>query len=222
MSVRSSSDLYNDSPIRCSLWGRRGRRETSHDVETENQVDRPTVTERRDLMLRRGRIIVYTGEGKGKTTAAFGAAMRASGHGLKVAIVQFIKGVWDYGEVKAVEACSDIEVTRIGSGFTWLAKDPSEPRRLAKEAWAVSKEIALSGRYDLVVLDELNCAIAEGYVGVDEVLTLLADRPSGLSIIITGRDARPEIIGAADTATEMRCLKHAFDQGVPARKGIEY
>jgi len=182
----------------------------------------PAVTRGRDIMLGRGRIIVYTGDGKGKTTAAFGSAMRASGHGLKVAVVQFIKGVWDYGEVKAVEACADIEVTRIGSGFTWLAEDPAEPRGLAREAWALSKEMALSGRYDLLVLDELNCAVAEGYVEVDEVLDLLADRPSGLSVIITGRDASPDIIAAADTATEMRSLKHAFDQGVPARKGIEY
>jgi cob(I)alamin adenosyltransferase len=173
-------------------------------------------------MLGRGRVIVFTGEGKGKTTAAFGSAIRASGHGLEVAIVQFIKGVWDYGEVKAVMICGNIEVTRIGSGFTWLAEDPSEPRQLARDAWTASKEIALSGRYDLLVLDELNCAIAEGYVGVDEVLALLADRPSRLSVIITGRDAKPEIIGVADTATEMRCLKHAFDEGVLARKGIEY
>jgi len=113
-------------------------------------------------------------------------------------------------------------VTRIGSGFTWLAEDPSEPRKLAREAWALAKEIALSGRYDLLVLDELNCAVAEGYVEVGEVLALLADRPSELSVVITGRDAKPEIIEAADTATEMRCLKHAYYQGVPARKGIEY
>jgi cob(I)alamin adenosyltransferase len=181
-----------------------------------------TVAKGKDIMLGRGRVIVYTGDGKGKTTAAFGAAIRASGHGFRVAIVQFIKGVWDYGEVKAVEACIGIEVTRIGSGFTWLAEDPSEPRGLAREAWALSKEMALSGRYDLLVLDELNCAVAEGYVEVDEVLDLLANRPGGLSVIITGRDARPEIVAAADTATEMRCLKHAFDQGVPAKKGVEY
>ncbi len=173
-------------------------------------------------MLGKGRVIVFTGEGKGKTTAAFGTAIRASGHGLDVAIVQFIKGVWDYGEAKAVARCGNIEVTRIGSGFTWLAADPSEPRKLAREAWAIAKETALSGRYDLLVLDELNCAVAEGYVGVEEVLALLADRPSTLSVVITGRDAKPEIIEAADTATDMRCLKHAFDQGVPARKGIEY
>jgi cob(I)alamin adenosyltransferase len=173
-------------------------------------------------MLGRGRIIVHTGDGKGKTTAAFGAAMRASGHGLQVAVVQFIKGAWNYGEVRAAESCLHIEVTRIGSGYTWLADDPSEPRRLAREAWKVSREIALSDRYDLLILDELNCAVAEGYVGVNEVLALLVDKPGRLSIVITGRDAKPEIIDAADTATEMRCLKHAYAQGVPARKGIEY
>lgn len=173
-------------------------------------------------MLGRGRIIVYTGDGKGKTTAAFGSAIRAAGHGFSVAIVQFIKGVWDYGEVKAVQTCAGIEVTRIGSGFTWLAEDPAEPRGLAREAWLLSKEAAFSGRYDLLVLDELNCAVAEGYIEVEEVLEMLAERPSELSVIITGRDAKPELIAAADTATEMRSLKHAFDQGVPARKGIEY
>ena len=173
-------------------------------------------------MSARGRVIVNTGDGKGKTTAAFGAAIRASGHGLQVAVVQFIKGVWDYGETRAVRGCSNIEVTRIGSGFTWLAADPSEPLTLAREAWEVSRERALSDRYDLLILDELNCAVAEGYVGVDEVLALLAAKPSRLSVIITGRGAKPEIIDAADTATEMRCVKHAFAQGAPARKGIEY
>ena len=173
-------------------------------------------------MLGKGRIIVYTGDGKGKTTAAFGSAMRAAGHGFNVAVVQFIKGVWNYGEVKAVEACKGIEVTRIGSGFTWLAEDPAEPRALAREAWSLAREMALSDRYELLVLDELNCAVSEGYIAVEEVLGLLAERPSRLSMIITGRDARAEVIAAADTATEMRSLKHAFDQGVPARKGIEY
>jgi cob(I)alamin adenosyltransferase len=173
-------------------------------------------------MLRKGRIIVHTGDGKGKTTAAFGAALRASGHGLEVAVVQFIKGVWDYGEVRAVERSTNIGVTRIGSGFTWLAEDPSEPRRLAQEAWKVAKEMAFSDRYDLLILDELNCAVTEGYVGVDEILTFLAEKPIRLSVIITGRDAKPEIIDAADTVTDMRCVKHAFDEGEPARKGIEY
>jgi cob(I)alamin adenosyltransferase len=173
-------------------------------------------------MLGVGRIIVHTGDGKGKTTAAFGAALRASGHGLKTAIVQFIKGTWDYGETRALEAVPNIEVTRIGSGFTWLAEDPAEPRRLAQEAWRLARDLALSDRYDLLILDELDCALVEGYIGVDEVLALLGDKPQRLSVIITGRGAPPELIEAADTVTEMRCLKHAFSQGVPARRGIEY
>jgi len=173
-------------------------------------------------MLGEGRVIVNTGDGKGKTTAAFGAALRASGHGQKVAVVQFIKGTWDYGEVRAVEGCPNIEVTRIGSGFTWLAEDPAEPRALAQEAWTVARALALSDRYDLLVLDELNCAIVEGFVDVDDVLAMLADRPRRLSVIITGREAPPELVEAADTVTEMRCVKHAFFQGVPAKRGVEY
>jgi cob(I)alamin adenosyltransferase len=173
-------------------------------------------------MLGSGRIIVHTGDGKGKTTAAFGAALRASGHGLKTIIVQFIKGNWDYGEVRALEGCANVEVIRIGSGFTWLAEDPAEPRLLAREAWKVASELALSDNYDLLVLDELNCAVVEGYVTVEEVLAMLAEKPQRLSVIITGRGASPELIDAADTVTEMRSVKHAFAQGVPARRGIEY
>jgi len=169
-----------------------------------------------------GRIIINTGDGKGKTTAAFGAVLRAAGHGLKVAVVQFIKGSWNYGETRALQALPDVEITRIGSGFTWLAEDPAVPRRLALEAWELAKDLALSDQYDLLVLDELNCAIVEGYVGVTDVLALLRDKPQRLSVIITGRGAPPELIEAADTVTEMRCIKHAFAQGVPARRGIEY
>jgi cob(I)alamin adenosyltransferase len=183
----------------------------------------PTKSGRRRLaMLGGGRVIVNTGDGKGKTTAAFGAALRASGHGQKVAVVQFIKGTWDYGEMRALEGCLGIEVTRIGSGFTWLAEDSAEPRALAQEAWRVARDLALSDRYDLLVLDELNCAIAEGFVGVEDVLVVLADKPRRLSVIITGREAPPELVEAADTVTEMRAVKHAFSQGVPAKRGIEY
>ncbi|OFW61236.1 MAG: cob(I)yrinic acid a,c-diamide adenosyltransferase [Actinobacteria bacterium RBG_16_64_13] len=173
-------------------------------------------------MLGQGRIIVHTGDGKGKTTAAFGAALRAAGHGHKVAVLQFIKGNWDYGEVRALAACPNVELTRVGSGFTWLAEDPAEPRRLAREAWQLARELALSDRYDLLVLDELNCAVAEGYVAPEEVVGLLVEKPQRLSVIITGRGATAELIDAADTVTEMRCIKHAFTQGVPARRGIEY
>lgn len=174
-------------------------------------------------MLGSGRIIIHTGDGKGKTTAAFGAALRAAGHGLKTAVVQFIKGGnWDYGELLALQACSNIEVTRIGSGFTWLAKDAAEPRSLARKAWKTAAEIVLSDHYDLVVLDELNYALREGYITTEEVLSLLSSKPSRLSVIITGRGAPQELVDAADTVTEMRCVKHAFSQGIPAKRGIEY
>jgi cob(I)alamin adenosyltransferase len=172
--------------------------------------------------MSKGRIIVNTGDGKGKTTAAFGTALRASGHGQKVAIVQFIKGDWNYGEVAALEGCPNIEMRRIGSGFTWLADDPAVPRALAREAWDLSRELAASDRYDLLVLDELNYAATEGYVSVDEILDLLETKPPRLSVIITGRGAPPELVAAADTVTEMRSVKHAFDDEVTAKKGIEY
>jgi cob(I)alamin adenosyltransferase len=173
-------------------------------------------------MLGSGRIIVYTGDGKGKSTAAFGSALRASGHGLRTAILQFIKGEWDYGETRALAGLTGLEVTRIGSGFTWLAEDPAQPRLLAEEAWKVARELALSDRYDLLVLDELTHAINEEYVSVEEVLALLSEKPDRLSVIITGRDAPAELIDAADTVTEMCSVKHALEQGVPARRGIEY
>ena len=173
-------------------------------------------------MLGQGRVIVHTGDGKGKTTAAFGAALRASGHGMKTAMVQFIKGSWDYGEAKALADVPNIELTRIGSGFTWLAEDPDQPRSLAEEAWAVSREKALSDSYDLLILDELNCAIGEGYIAVQDVIELLRERPRRLSVIITGRGAPDELVAVADTVTDMQCVKHAFDVGVPAIRGIEY
>ncbi len=173
-------------------------------------------------MLGNGRVIVNTGDGKGKTTAAFGAAFRAAGHGLEVAIVQFIKGSWNYGEVNASQHFPNISATRVGSGYTWLAEDPAVPRQLAREAWTVCLELAASDRFDLLVMDELNCAVSEGFIGVEEVVGLLRSKPTRLSVIITGRDAKQEIIDEADTVTEMRCVKHAFAQGVPARKGIEY
>jgi len=169
-----------------------------------------------------GRIIINTGEGKGKTTAALGTALRAAGHGQKVAIIQFLKGQWNYGEAKALGLVKNIELTRIGSGFTWQAEDPEVPRKLARQAWEVAREKVMSDRYELVILDELNYALHEGYVQVAEVLSLLAQKPRRLSIIITGRWAPADLVDAADTVTEMCCVKHAFTEGVPAQKGIEY
>lgn len=173
-------------------------------------------------MPSKGRVIINTGEGKGKTTAALGAALRAAGHGQRVTIIQFLKGQWDYGEAKALESLRNVELIRIGSGFTWQAEDPEVPRALARRAWEVAQERVMSDRYDLVVLDELNYVLGEGYVDVAEVLTLLTQKPPRLSIIITGRGAPAELVEAADTVTEMCCVKHAFAQGTPAQRGIEY
>jgi cob(I)alamin adenosyltransferase len=172
--------------------------------------------------MSRGRIIINTGDGKGKTTAAFGTALRASGHGQKVAIVQFIKGSWNYGELAALANCPNIEVRRFGSGFTWMAEDPAVPRALAREAWEFVRDLATSDHYDLLILDELNYAVTEGYMSVEEILAFLAEKPVRLSVIITGRNAAPELVDAADTVTEMRAMKHAFERGAPAKKGIEY
>jgi cob(I)alamin adenosyltransferase len=172
--------------------------------------------------MSRGRIIVNTGDGKGKTTAALGTAIRAAGHGQRVAIVQFLKGTWNYGEAAVLAACPNIELRRIGSGFTWEAPDPSVPLALAREAWEYARDLALSDRYDLIVLDELNYAVTEGYVSAEEVLDFLEVKPQRLSVIITGRSAAQSLIDAADTVTEMRPIKHAFEHGAPAKKGIEY
>jgi cob(I)alamin adenosyltransferase len=172
--------------------------------------------------VRRGRIIVNTGDGKGKTTAALGTVLRAAGHGQRVAIVQFLKGTWNYGEAKALECFPNVELQRIGSGFTWEAENPAIPRALARKAWEAATRLARCGEYDLLVLDELNYAVSEGYVEVEEVTALLEALPDGLSVIITGRNAAPAVIDLADTVTEMRCVKHGFSAQLPARKGIEY
>ncbi len=170
----------------------------------------------------KGRIIINTGDGKGKTTAALGTVLRAAGHGQRVAIVQFLKGTWNYGEAKALERFPNVELRRIGSGFTWEAEDPSVPRALAREAWDVARRFAQSGDYDLLVLDELNYVVHEGYVTEEEVTTLLRAVSDHLSVIITGRNAAPALIEMADTVTEMRCIKHGFSDGLVAKKGIEY
>ena len=170
----------------------------------------------------RGRIIVNTGDGKGKTTAAFGTALRAAGHSQQVAIVQFLKGSWNYGETIALQDFPNVDLRRIGSGFTWEAADSNVPRELAREAWDLSKDLAASDRLDLLVLDELNYAVTEGYISVEEILSFLSSKPERLSVIITGRNATSGLIEVADTVTEMRCIKHVFEQGGAAKKGIEY
>jgi len=173
--------------------------------------------------MARGLVIVYTGDGKGKTTAALGQALRAAGHGLSVCVLQFIKGKWPTGEARAFQRFlpSAVEFHSLGSGFTWQA-DPAESRRAAEEGWRLAAAKIAAGAHDLVVLDELTHAINHGLVGLDPVLASLASRPPATHVVVTGRDAPRPLLDAADLVTEMRCRKHPYQQGVKAQKGIEF
>ena len=171
----------------------------------------------------KGLLLVYTGNGKGKTTAALGQALRAAGHGLKVCIIQFIKGRDDTGEGRALARLGDIiELHTTGSGFTWAAKDPEEPKKAAIAGWTLAREKIMSNRYDMVILDEFTYPLNFDYLNEPKVLAALKERPQGLHLLITGRDASEQLLAAADLVTEMREIKHPFQQGVKARRGIEF
>lgn len=174
-------------------------------------------------MAEKGLLIVFTGDGKGKTTAALGAALRASGHGLRVLIMQFVKGPgWDYGELKALSKLDNVEVRQLGSGFIWEKESLDEDRKLAQEGFRQAKEELSSGRWDMVILDELSIVLSYGLLDEEEVLGVLGERPSDLTVIITGRDASPGLVEAADMVTEMKEVKHPYHEGVKAQKGIEF
>src|SRR3989338_2550392 len=157
---------------------------------------------------RKGLIIVNTGDGKGKTTAALGTAVRACGSGLKVLMVQFIKGGMHYGELDSVKQLSNMEIKQLGEGFTWVTKDPKRDKEVATNGWGWTKEQILSGKYDLVILDEINYAIDYDYVSLTDVVDFLkSKKPPEVHMILTGRNAKPEIIELADLVTEMRKIK---------------
>jgi cob(I)alamin adenosyltransferase len=173
--------------------------------------------------VKRGLLIVNTGNGKGKTTAALGLAFRALGHGFKVCIIQFIKGTWKYGELDAAERFRDLlEIHVMGRGFTWKSKDIQEDIKVAQKAWKFAKEKIASGQYRIVVLDELTYLIKYNMVSEEEIIGFLSDRPPDLHIIVTGRDAPESLIEAADLVTEMQEIKHPYADGIKAQKGIEY
>lgn len=174
------------------------------------------------MSLERGCIQVYTGNGKGKTTAALGLALRAVGRGLKVCVFQFIKGGGPYGEHLIAEKLAPL-FTIIQSGRPgWVnTKDISEDRRVAQEALERARGILTSGEYDLVVLDEINGAVGFGLVDVEQVLELMSLKPEKTELVLTGRNAHEKVIEAADLVTEMREVKHYYKAGVPARTGIE-
>lgn len=175
-------------------------------------------------METRGLVIVHTGNGKGKTTAALGLALRAVGQGLRVAMVQFIKGSWKYGELRAPEFLPGFEIHPMGRGFVNLGAPSPDPQdvALARETLLAAREKVLSGRYGMVILDEVNYAVAYGLVPVQDVLSLISEKPPAVHLVLTGRDARPEIIEAADLVTEMREIKHPYRAGVKAQKGVEF
>jgi cob(I)alamin adenosyltransferase len=171
----------------------------------------------------RGLVIVHTGNGKGKTTAALGMAFRAAGYGYKVLMVQFIKGSWHYGELDAAKKFEGILTIRpMGEGFTWETKNPERDREVAQNAFAYGREEALSGKYHMVIFDEINVAVRYHYVDIEQVLDLIDRKPPSLHLVFTGRDAHPALIERADLVTEMKSLKHPFDKGILAQKGVEF
>ena len=173
--------------------------------------------------VEKGLIMVNTGPGKGKSTAAFGLILRTAGHGLRVGLVQFIKGAWSTGEQFALERFEDLIDHRImGEGFTWETQDRARDIAAAQRAWEAAKTMMADERYHLVVLDELNVVLRYDYLPVQEIIDTLKKRRPGLHVLVTGRNAPQALIEAADLVTEMRPLKHHFDAGVKAQVGIEF
>ncbi len=171
----------------------------------------------------RGLLIVHTGKGKGKTTAAMGLAMRCIGHGLKVGIVQFVKGVWHTGERDVLARFPDLCVVRaMGEGFTWDTQDRERDLAAAARAWQAAKEMMADRSYRMVILDELNIVLRYGYLPMDDVLDVLKSKPRDLHVVVTGRNAGDELIEAADLVTEMTQVKHPFRSGVKAQAGVEF
>jgi len=175
---------------------------------------------------KRGLIIVYTGEGKGKTTAALGLCIRACGYNLKVAIVQFVKGSWQYGEIEGIKRLEpNVEFVRKGRGFVGIIDDTlprEEHQKAAEEALSYVRDLMLSKKYNIVILDELNVAIYLGLIVIDDVLKLLDEKPPELDLVITGRYAHEKLIERADLVTEMKEIKHPFRKGILAKEGIDF
>lgn len=173
--------------------------------------------------VRKGLLVINTGNGKGKTTAGFGMMLRAWGRGMNTMAVQFIKSEKSrYGEQMAAEKIG-IEMIPSGRGFSWTSEDLSEDEALAQNGWRIAKEKITSGDYDVIMLDEITYPITWGWIDVDEVLEVIKNKPKMLNLIITGRDAHEKLVEVADLVTEMKEIKHPYaDQGIPAQKGVEF
>lgn len=171
----------------------------------------------------KGFVQVYTGNGKGKTTAALGLCLRAAGHGMRSHIIQFMKGQIDYGELEAVKRFEGLVRLTQGGRECFVSKTCPDPedKRLAQETLALAREAMREGGVDILVLDEINVALDFGLIALDDVLALIRAKPEKMELILTGRNAHPRVIEAADLVTEMREIKHYWDKGVTARTGIE-
>jgi len=175
---------------------------------------------------KKGLIIVHTGPGKGKTTAALGLALRAVGSGLRVLMVQFIKGSWHYGELEAAKMLGEgrLTILPMGRGFVKVGAEKPDPEdvRMVEDAWRMASEKIAGGEYDLVILDEINYAISYKMLDPEAVVTRLRSKPEMVHVILTGRNAHPSVVELADLVTEMREVKHPYRQGIQAQRGIEY
>ncbi len=183
-------------------------------------------TPKTTALEKEGLVIVYTGKGKGKTTAALGLALRAVGYNHKVCMIQFIKGSWHYGEMTSSKKLEpEFELTAVGRGFVGIMDDKTpveEHKRIADEALRVAQEKISSKKYDIVILDEVNYAVNLGLVNLDDVLELIRKKPENVNLVLTGNYAKDELIELADLVTEMREIKHPFKLGLRAKKGIDF
>lgn len=172
---------------------------------------------------RRGLVLVNTGSGKGKSSSALGMVFRAAGWDMKVCVIQYIKGQWQTGEQKAAERFDNIEWHTLGDGFTWDTKNPEQDIKTSREIWEFSKAKILSEQFDVVLLDEINYCCGYNWISGQEIADFIRDeKPAWLHLILTGRNAAPEVIDMADTVTEMVKVKHAYEQGIKAEQGIEF
>lgn len=171
----------------------------------------------------KGLVMVHTGKGKGKSTAAFGMVFRALGNGMKVGVVQFVKGKWQTGERVILEKLGDqVTMTAMGDGFTWETQDRQRDIEAAKQAWARAKEMIMDDEHDMVLCDELNIVLRYDYLPLEEILEALRNKPEMKHVIITGRNAKDDLMELADLVTDMTMVKHPFRSGVKAQVGIEF
>jgi cob(I)alamin adenosyltransferase len=196
--------------------------ETEQEHQQRMQETKAAVAERvAQARERRGTLIVLTGNGKGKSTSGFGTIFRAAGYGLKTAVVQYIKGTWPCGE-RDLALKLGIPVEVMGTGFTWETQNREKDIAAAEKAWEESKRFLADPEIEVVLLDELTYMLSYSYLDLEEVKTALAARPENQTVVVTGRDCHPDLIAMADTVSEVNPVKHAFEAGIKARKGVDW